>query len=134
MALWPSREFIPSSDPFTRSGLAQDCASAMRQMDRVMQQQMGDMSSMVNQMMPLDVCCRQAEAFHMNNPVVTDNDGNRKLQLQFDVRQFKPEEIRVKTDDNKLEVHARHEESDNNTQVCTLLLVYNFKFLNFMPY
>ena len=38
----------------------------------------------------------EQENQRMENPFVTDKDGNRKLQLQYDVHQFKPEEIQVK--------------------------------------
>ena len=36
------------------------------------------------------------EKLQIENPYVTDKDGKQKLQLAFDVRQFKPEEIQVK--------------------------------------
>ena len=55
--------------------------------------------------------------WNMENPIITDKDGARKLKLQFDVRQFKPEEITVRTQDNTLSVHARHEEKSDAGQV-----------------
>ncbi|ELU15989.1 hypothetical protein CAPTEDRAFT_152611 [Capitella teleta] len=52
-------------------------------------------------------------------PVVVDHAGARKLRMRFDVRQFKPEEIQVKTHDNKVMVKAVHkEESDTNQVFC----------------
>ena len=42
---------------------------------------------------PLDF--RQAEDALAQNPVVTDKDGQKKMQMNFDVRAFKPEEIQV---------------------------------------
>jgi len=57
------------------------------------------------------------EQMKIDNPYVTDAQGNRKLQLQFDVRQFKPEEIQVKTENRQLCVHARHEQKGDGSQV-----------------
>ncbi len=39
--------------------------------------------------------------------------GEKELKLRFDVSQYCPEEILVKTVDNKLLVHAKHEETVN---------------------
>lgn len=36
--------------------------------------------------------------------------SNLNLYFRFDVAQYKPEEVTVKTVDNKLLVHAKHEE------------------------
>lgn len=38
----------------------------------------------------------------------SDAEGNRKMCLRFDCRKFKPEEITVKTMDDRLSVHAKH--------------------------
>ncbi|CAI9730151.1 Hypothetical predicted protein [Octopus vulgaris] len=46
----------------------------------------------------------------VQNPIITEPDGSRKLQLQVDIGEFKPEEVVVKTMDRKLVVSARHEE------------------------
>ena len=60
---------------------------------------------------------RLTENFRLENPIITDRDGSRKFKLQFDVRQFKPEEITVKTAGNSLSVHAKHEEKDQGKSV-----------------
>ena len=39
--------------------------------------------------------------------------GDNKFHMSFDVKQFKPEEINVRTQDQKLIVHAKHEETLN---------------------
>lgn len=65
------------------------------------------------QMMPM----RPMQELKIDNPYVTDKDGNRKLKLDFDVRQFTPEEIQVKTQDRQLCVHAKHEEKGEHGQV-----------------
>ena len=40
------------------------------------------------------------------NPIITDQDGNRKFFLEFDVRQFRPDEISVRTENGVLSIHA----------------------------
>lgn len=39
------------------------------------------------------------------------------LKLRFDVTQYEPDEIVVKTVDNRLTVHAKHEERSENRSV-----------------
>ncbi|XP_064597578.1 protein lethal(2)essential for life-like [Liolophura sinensis] len=53
------------------------------------------------------------EAFRLDNPIVTDKDGNKKFHLEFDLRQFKPEEINLSTANNVLTVEAKHEEKSD---------------------
>jgi len=43
-------------------------------------------------------------------PIVSDKDGNKRLSIRFDCKDFKPEEITVKTVNNTLCVHAKHVE------------------------
>ncbi len=125
MSLWP---FYRA--PSVESGMMDDFSSSMRQMDRFMREMehsMNDMTRRMNMQLPVDMRSRQAEAWHIENPVVTDNDGNRKLQLRFDVRQFQPEEINVKTKDGKLEVHATHDKKWDNSEVCILVFLNLFQ-------
>ncbi|KAJ9584185.1 hypothetical protein L9F63_021482, partial [Diploptera punctata] len=49
--------------------------------------------------------------------VQKDEGENKKLKLRFDVSQYQPEEIVVKTVDNKLLVHAKHEEKSESKSV-----------------
>lgn len=44
-------------------------------------------------------------------------DGSRNFRVSFDVSQFTPEEISVRTQDQKLVVHAKHEESKDGKNV-----------------
>jgi len=96
-------------------------SQAMRQMDRQMKELQRNMDYVFNHaqrhfgMTPMDF--RLAEADNMVNPVVNDKDGNRKLQYSLDVRQFKPEEINIKTKDGALQVHAKHEEDTEHGKV-----------------
>lgn len=97
-----------------------DFNSTMRQMDRYMREMERDMNDSyrrMNMQLPVDMRSREAEAWHIGNPIVTDKDGNRKLSLSFDLRQFKPEEIQLKTKDGQLEVHAKHDETVENSKV-----------------
>ncbi|KAJ9575290.1 hypothetical protein L9F63_025758, partial [Diploptera punctata] len=53
----------------------------------------------------------------LNSPLIQDEGENKKLKLRFDVSQYQPEEIVVKTVDNKLLVHAKHEEKSESKSV-----------------
>lgn len=66
------------------------------------------------------------DGFH--SPLIQDSssDGCKALKLRFDVHNYKPEEIVVKTVDNKLMVHAKHEEKTDNR---TVYREYNREFL-----
>ncbi|KAL3842497.1 hypothetical protein ACJMK2_020502 [Sinanodonta woodiana] len=53
----------------------------------------------------------------VDKPFVMDAKGNRKLALRFDVHDYKPEEITIKTVDTKLVVHAKHTEESPGKKV-----------------
>jgi len=55
-----------------------------------------------------------------------EDDGQKELKLRFDVSQYNPDEIMVKTVDNKLLVHAKHEEQTGGK---TVFREYNREFL-----
>lgn len=62
----------------------------------------------------------------LNSPLIQEDGDNKKLKLRFDVSQYTPEEIVVKTVDNKLHVHAKHEEKSDTKSVYR---EYNREFL-----
>lgn len=63
----------------------------------------------------------------ISSPLIQCNDdGNKCLKLRFDVASYSPEEIIVKTVDNKLMVHAKHEEK---TDTKSVYREYNREFL-----
>ncbi|XP_033216355.1 alpha-crystallin A chain isoform X3 [Belonocnema kinseyi] len=62
----------------------------------------------------------------LNSPLIQDEGDNKMLKLRFDVSQYTPEEIVVKTVDNKLLVHAKHEEKSETKSVYR---EYNREFL-----
>jgi len=65
----------------------------------------------------------------LDSPLIQEdaaNMGQKELKLRFDVSQYTPEEIMVKTVDNKLLVHAKHEE---NTEGNSVFREYNREFL-----
>lgn len=53
----------------------------------------------------------------LQSPVIQDTEEGRVLKLRFDVTQYEPDEIVVKTVDNRLTVHAKHEERSENRSV-----------------
>ncbi|XP_059613737.1 heat shock protein beta-1 isoform X1 [Phlebotomus argentipes] len=62
----------------------------------------------------------------INSPLIQEDGDNKVLKLRFDVSQYTPEEIVVKTIDNKLLVHAKHEEKSDTKSVYR---EYNREFL-----
>lgn len=61
-----------------------------------------------------------------SSPLIQDEGDNKLLKLRFDVSQYQPEEIVVKTVDNKLLVHAKHEEK---TESKSVYREYNREFM-----
>jgi HSP20 family molecular chaperone IbpA len=68
----------------------------------------------------------QSNASDINSPLIQEDGDNKVLKLRFDVSQYAPEEIVVKTVDNKLMVHAKHEEK---TDTKSVYREYNREFL-----
>ncbi|EDX16710.1 GD24875, partial [Drosophila simulans] len=62
----------------------------------------------------------------ISSPLIQDEGDNKVLKLRFDVSQYAPEEIVVKTVDQKLLVHAKHEEKSDTKSVYR---EYNREFL-----
>lgn len=56
----------------------------------------------------------------VDRPIVQDSQGNKRLSLRFDCQQFKPEEISVKTVDNRLVVHVSQSQCRVQTISCRL--------------
>ncbi|VDO41467.1 hypothetical protein V3C99_000595 [Haemonchus contortus] len=63
---------------------------------------------------------------NLKSPLIKDESDGKTLRLRFDVAQYKPEEVTVKTIDNRLLVHAKHEEK---TPQRTTFREYNQEFL-----
>ncbi|VDO76163.1 unnamed protein product [Heligmosomoides polygyrus] len=63
---------------------------------------------------------------NLKSPLIKDESDGKTLRLRFDVAQYKPEEVTVKTIDNRLLVHAKHEEK---TPQRTVFREYNQEFL-----
>ena len=120
---WWSRDSTLSNsslDPHNSLRLMdRDPHNSLRLMDREMKRMTEEMNrvfSHMQHMVPLDSnpeSWRMRENFLLDNPIVQDTSG-RRFRLQFDVRQFKPEEILVKTDSKMLSVHAKHEDKGDN--------------------
>ncbi|KAK3798592.1 hypothetical protein RRG08_008982 [Elysia crispata] len=96
----------------------------MEHMDHEMQRMASDMRRMISEnqhLMPVDSSpesWRIKENYYLDNPVHHDrHSGKQMFRLEFDVRQFKPEEIYVKTVGDQLEVHAKHGEKGDGKSV-----------------
>jgi len=63
---------------------------------------------------------------NLKSPLIKDESDGKTLRLRFDVAQYKPEEVTVKTVDNRLLVHAKHEEK---TASKTVYREYNQEFM-----
>ncbi|CAG9529921.1 unnamed protein product [Cercopithifilaria johnstoni] len=63
---------------------------------------------------------------NLKSPLIKDESDGRTLRLRFDVAQYKPEEVTVKTVDNRLLVHAKHEEK---TPQRSVFREYNQEFM-----
>lgn len=119
----PSFSWPGSFNQELRSPAAMPLVSANTQWAAPFNQEVSRMSAEMNKMMENFTKMsalpktaddfRVTENFRLDNPVIQDVDGRRRFSLQFDVRQFKPEEIHVKTAGNQLTVHAKHEDKDS---------------------
>lgn len=63
---------------------------------------------------------------NIKSPLIRDDSDGKTLRLRFDVAQYRPEEVTVKTVDNRLLVYAKHEEKSPNRSV---FREYNQEFL-----
>jgi len=63
---------------------------------------------------------------NLKSPLIKDESDGKTLRLRFDVAQYKAEEVTVKTVDNRLLVHAKHEEK---TPSRTVYREYNQEFM-----
>jgi len=63
---------------------------------------------------------------NLKSPLIRDESDGKTLRLRFDVQQYKPEEVTVKTVDSRLLVHAKHEEK---TPSRTVYREYNQEFM-----
>lgn len=79
--------------------------------------ELGHIQNNLFQLAPIDTETMQSSLLQVENPIVTDSDGNKKLALRFDVSNFKLDEIEVKTKENVLYVHAKHEENTPGKKV-----------------
>ncbi|CAK5083135.1 unnamed protein product [Meloidogyne enterolobii] len=63
---------------------------------------------------------------NLKSPLIRDESDGKSLRLRFDVSQYKPEEVTVKTVDNRLLVYAKHEEKSPSR---TVYREYNQEFM-----
>jgi HSP20 family molecular chaperone IbpA len=55
------------------------------------------------------------ETYRLRNPIVEDN-GVKKFKLEFDVRRFKPEDVKISTDSQKNTLTVEAKYSDENSK------------------
>lgn len=84
-----------------------DFEASRQRFDRELERVRNEMHRMDVQPIKLDI----------EQPFVTDPEGNRKLSLRFDCSAFKPDEITVKTMENRVNVHAKHVQEDKGRKV-----------------
>ncbi|XP_059141370.1 alpha-crystallin B chain-like [Physella acuta] len=115
-AVYQANPMPVSALPLTRGFFnpERQLASMDNELQR-MSSEMRRMFSEIQHLMPGDANpegWRVKENFFLDNPVYHDvSSGHNVFRLQFDVRQFRPEEIFVKTLGNQLTIHAKHDES-----------------------
>jgi HSP20 family molecular chaperone IbpA len=93
---------------------------SLQQMDQQMKTMLRDMDRMFEdfkRLRPASSFGQWREDLALQNPIISAPDGSKKFQLSIDLSHFKPEEIEVKTRDQMIEVHAKHEEKSENGQV-----------------
>lgn len=118
--LQPPPEFSSNLMQYpSREKQQMDFEREMRRMNNEMSKMMENMQRSTPGPAPLQNVddWRLTENFRMENPIQSFADGSRKFHLQFDMRQFKPEEIQVRTAGNTLTVSAKHDEKDPNKSV-----------------
>lgn len=69
------------------------------------------------QLKPMDFNDFGSSMLKTDRPIVKDKEGNKRLSLRFDCQKFKPEEITVKTIDNRLMIEAKHTEESPGRKV-----------------
>ncbi|XP_055338403.1 heat shock protein beta-1-like [Paramacrobiotus metropolitanus] len=94
-------------DPFI------DINSALADMDHAMRYVNREMGRLSNN----QTGGQQQLAVRNLTPDIIEEDGQKKIQFNFDVRGFKPEDITLKTQDGRLVVSAKHEEGDDEHHV-----------------
>jgi len=81
------------------SSMFKDMDEEFKEFDRELERMRADMFTL-----------KSSSMLKPSRPIVEDPSGNKRLSLRFDCKDFKPEEISVKTVDNRLMVQAKHEE------------------------
>ena len=104
-ARWPFGEDIFGVASNMMRNLEKEFDFMRRQMDRSFK----ELGGLSNYFLPTS----GAPELSGENQVVVDKDGNRKFQIGFDMRDFKPEEIHVKTHGQNLIISAKTEKKVN---------------------
>lgn len=111
-ATLPSQAAATSSETSTSTQTTTTTSSAQQQQQQAARQLAGQTSSTHT-----SSSSTTQQTSGLQSPVVQDTEDGRVLKLRFDVTQYEPDEIVVKTVDNRLTVHAKHEERSENRSV-----------------
>jgi len=116
---WPLMNYSSYRAPSSSSPM-RVLDSHFQDLAREMEQRMSDMRSQMFTLMPSESFSKPIEGhFHpkLDHPNMIEKDGKNVMELKFDVQNFKPEDINIKTKDNVLEVHAKQENNSDNAKV-----------------
>nr|AXN72713.1 heat shock protein 20.4 [Physella acuta] len=94
-------------------GMDKDMDTEWKEFDRELERMRSEMFTLK----ALDFNDFGSSMIKPERPIVSDEQGNKRLSLRFDCKDFKPEEITVKTIDNKLMVQAKHTEESPGRKV-----------------
>lgn len=104
---------ISSSSPIFNSS----AASQQRERERERDQQTTSSTTSTTTTKQAGNSSSRNWADGIQSPFIQDTEEGRVLKLRFDVTQYEPDEIVVKTVDNRLTVQAKHEEKSENRSV-----------------
>nr|UQK61706.1 small heat shock protein [Endomyzostoma scotia] len=132
MALTPFERIFQISRPNHNDSFGMvDFRSRMDREMRDIEMQMNEASSRMQRLISLPDFGQQqsrrgwgdiqmpavTDNWRVDSPTFVEENGQRKMKLNFDMGHFTPEEITVKTKDNNLIVQAKHEEKSDSGHV-----------------
>ena len=117
-----SRRLVDSSTNDMWHSNIYEMEKRMRDMEREMTVMFNKMRHLVpapqSDIPPLSMLDSGFPDTPISNPVVMDEEGNRNLRYNIDLHYYSPSEINISTfDDRKIEVRAKHENSEDGHRV-----------------
>ncbi|KAL3841353.1 hypothetical protein ACJMK2_019511 [Sinanodonta woodiana] len=120
-----ARSLIPSfGDFFAFDHHFDDMHHEMSRMHQQMTRDLRHLRSAMNRLTPVMSLSDHASDLPLKRqleqirvPVVTEEDGTRRMKVQVDVSNFKPEEVSVTVKENQVTIHAKHDERSDTSHV-----------------